>query len=39
LVARLPGKEPSGLSFDGAAFWYADREIKAIRKVMLPPEH
>jgi hypothetical protein len=37
-VARLPGMDPVGLAWDGGAFWYTDRALKAIQKIQLPAE-
>jgi hypothetical protein len=38
IVARLPGKDPAGLAWDGGALWYADKKLKTIMKLQLPPE-
>jgi hypothetical protein len=35
-IARLPGKEPAGLAWDGSALWYADRQQKQFMKLALP---
>lgn len=35
-IARLPGRDATGLAWDNGVFWYADRETKAIQKVQLP---
>jgi len=36
IVARLPGKNPVALAWDGEALWYADREQKTIVRLQLP---
>jgi hypothetical protein len=36
IVARLPGKKPAALAWDGEALWYADREQKTIVRLQLP---
>jgi hypothetical protein len=38
IVARLPGKDPAGLAWDGSALWYADRKLKQLMRLQLPPE-
>jgi hypothetical protein len=38
IAARLPGKEPAGLAWDGSALWYADRKLKQLMRLQLPPE-
>jgi hypothetical protein len=38
VVARLPGKEPAGLAWDGSALWYADRKQRQIMQLQLPSE-
>lgn len=37
-VACLPGRDPSGLTWDGKGLWYADRGMKAFQKLRLPAE-
>lgn len=36
VVARLPGKQPAALAWDGEALWYADRKQKTISRLQLP---
>jgi hypothetical protein len=36
MIARLPGKEPAALAWDGEALWYADRQQKRLVRLQLP---
>jgi hypothetical protein len=36
ILGRTPGKEPTGLDFDGRDLWVADGELKSVHKVALP---
>lgn len=37
-LCRVPGKEPTGITFDGKYLWVADKDMKSLQRIELLPK-